>query len=709
MAGHSRLSLSAYGGYAVVLNNPGNRYAKAAETYISSFFRNSDAQDAYSSKSIEILKDNIGANKKIIQQQQELWQEIESELEGKSLIDFLTEKYVGDAAFDDNGQKTAEVYNSPKKLKEYKTNLAAMQTIEKDLIARTQNYESTYRDVLKQLSAAVGNLSDISNINLVIAQVKDIGEHIVGKLNQAFVKKTTAILANESLNASYIDYLQRIYDSLEGSRKDTITFDGSQLTVTGDANKISASTLQSLLTAIQTYKSAIAGINANQITTTRYKGDFADFDITRFLKTTEKNARAMNDTVNGHPNYVKQFILAYHEIVRLLEKSQKEMNQAKKQTQQKIRKGTSSIDKARSKFFKKQAVKVARGGVGQTHTFRMESIENFYTLSGSAQEFSSSTIAKNLVKEDLESRNFSDAEYAALFDGNPVTDKYELRFERTGDDINRPIISQPGGIDYQDATEITSRIRKMGKIVRNLMADSPDMLDSYSHALSTVQGKIDSMITLTSKEGKTYRIAFSDKLYNAGGLSSIAISGGNLLSNLISLTSNTTIDTHALLVILLNLSSVAACYSEDRRNQIRSLLQNLLAQNFTALAFDTSNAAYENENTLYISNYSGSIVPLYSALTAINNYISMTITGMDKGSKITSPVKVEIQYADNLGSGLDLWLHSMQVVPPIIDDEGVDWTKRARWDYVASTVAAATQTRVSFDMIAFNNLYNGFF
>lgn len=695
MAGHSRLSLSAYGGYAVVLNNPGNRYAKAAESYLAGFFPETSTPGAYSSKSIEILKDNIRANNAIINQQRKLWEEIEEELDGKSLIDFLLEKQVGSAVLDDDGQKTAEVYNSPKKLKEFTNNLTSMQTIEKDLIARTQRYESTYRDVLKQLSTAVGNLSTPDDINLVVAEVKKIGEQIVGKLDQAFVEKTAATLAHETLGASFIGYLQDIYESLEGSSKDTIAFEDGQLVLTGDASKISEQTQRAISAAIQNYKTAIAGVNTYQMTSTRFKGNFADFDITKLLKTSVANARKMKDTVNGHANYIKQFVLTYHELVKLLEQAQQEI---KKQKQQQLRQTQKTTQR---RHFQRQ---VKKGILGHSTVFHMMSPADFYSTTGAAQELS-----MPIIKEDVQQREFSDAEYNTLWEGGSITDNYHIQFDHTGDDLTRPIVSQPGGINYTDAAEITKRIRKMGQIVQNLMADSPSLLKSHSHALANVKGKLDSIITLTNKQGKTYRIAFSDKLYNAGGLKNIAISGGNLLTNLVSLTSNTDIDTHALFVVLLNLSSVAACYSEERRDQINTLLQTLLSQNFTALAFDTSNNAYEDDNTLYISNYSGSIVPLYSALTALNNYISMTLAGMNSGSKITSPVKVEIQYADNLGSGTSLWEESMRVAPPIFYDDGTDLTKQARWDYVASTVAAATQTRISFDMIAFNNLYNGFF
>ena len=160
----------------------------------------------------------------------------------------------------------------------------------------------------------------------------------------------------------------------------------------------------------------------------------------------------------------------------------------------------------------------------------------------------------------------------------------------------------------------------------------------------------------------------------------------------------------ALYLLLLNLSNVASFYSETRREKAKKVIQNLLSQNFFALAFDPSNAEFDVDlsakDTLYISNFSGQMVPLYTVLETINNYMQQILDGNENLAK--NPVKANIQYANMAMSPEAMYKDSLHAIPY---HSGVD----ARWRYVASQVAAQTKTQVDFDIMAFGNMYASLF
>ena len=110
-----------------------------------------------------------------------------------------------------------------------------------------------------------------------------------------------------------------------------------------------------------------------------------------------------------------------------------------------------------------------------------------------------------------------------------------------------------------------------------------------------------------------------------------------------------------------------------------------------------------SRNTLYIANFTGQLVPLYSILTTINNYMNLLLEDKKLND---SPLKITIDWAEMGSDGQGMYQEAYDAYPPKTND---DISKTARWHYVAQQVAKNTKLDMVFDMIAFNALYMGFY
>ena len=142
--------LESLGGFGVVLNIPGNRYIAGAESYLSDFIKASES--SYSNKIRDILAQNIQINQSIIDSQKRIWQKIEQSLaaQGTTLEEFLRQKISSPAN---------NVYTEKSLKQEFAdiNNLADMQQkIQSKLSAQIQETETSYRNVLREISSIVG-------------------------------------------------------------------------------------------------------------------------------------------------------------------------------------------------------------------------------------------------------------------------------------------------------------------------------------------------------------------------------------------------------------------------------------------------------------------------------------------------------------------------------------------------------------------------
>lgn len=110
-----------------------------------------------------------------------------------------------------------------------------------------------------------------------------------------------------------------------------------------------------------------------------------------------------------------------------------------------------------------------------------------------------------------------------------------------------------------------------------------------------------------------------------------------------------------------------------------------------------------SRNTLYIANFTGQLVPLYSILTTINNYMNLLLEDKKLND---SPLKITIDWAEMGSDGEGMYQEAYDTYLPKTND---DISKTARWHYVAQQVAKNTKLDMTFNMIAFNALYMGFY
>lgn len=675
--------LESLGGFGVVLNIPGNQYMAGAESYLSDFIEASEG--SYSNRIRDILVKNIQINQNIINSQKRIWQKIEQDLatQGMTLEEFLQQK---------TSSKNNNVYTE-KSLKQELAdinNLADMQKkIQSKLSSQIQETESSYRNVLRKISGIVGTY-DKTNLPAIIDQLKSLEGSFTNELEDTYYKRLIALTQTDGVSETLITKLQQMDLAING-RQLTLKEENGQYVFDDPQNFLKGKTelsreLTSLVSQMMNARKSLQGTISRRQKTQINKGltTAKDFDPSRYLATSPAQLARMKSDNGGKNDQIKAYVSAYHKLIDVLE------NEYKRQL------AKSGEENKNSFAYQSIQKSVAALAKGKSTTLALATNQNFYSLSGEAFELLGAdiadTIGKNVVptNEELE---------------KVMANKHPKRLYtiHTGNKANRSVIKNAGAIL---PGSIRTQISQMGNITKSLIDDvqyykHPGNIDRKAQ-IAQVMGKIDSIVGV---KGGKYKIAFSDKLYNLSNARNYSITQGNLLSNFISLDNGpASMNNQALYLLLLNLSNVASFYSEARREKAKKVIRNLLSQNFFALAFDPSNAEFDIDlsakDTLYISNFSGQMVPLYTVLETINNYMQQIIDGNKNLAK--NPVKANIQYANIAMSPEALYEDSLYAIPY---RSGVD----ARWRYVASQVAAQTKTQVDFDIMAFGNMYASLF
>lgn len=681
----NRLNSKALGGFAVVLNIAGNPYIDGAEAYLGSFLESYEG--TYSKTIKSMINQNIQINETIISQQKQLWDKIQKALaaQGTTLEELLRRK---------GGSKKNNVYTAENLQKEFKdlTKISDLSSqMRKKLTSQVSETEENFRATFKKMSAVMSNYNG-NNLGEIIQQLKNMEGSFSTDIQKSYYKQLLAISQDEQLQTALFFKLQAVNDIINGSDKNklTVSEENGNFIINDPNNRVSSpeigGQIQAIVNRMLKARKALQGQVSRRQQTKINQGlaSAGDFDPSRFLATSKAQLNRMKD--NEKNNLIKQYVSAYHELIDVLEK---EFNQRL------IKENKKRSNSLASDLIKKTAANLAKG---KSTDIYLAGNQNFYSLTGEAFELLGNDIATEIVNNDPE---LTDEEINDLLTKGST--KTRWTYIHTGDMPNRTIIKKGGAILPKD---IKTQIDKIGNLTQSLIGDSR----YYSHVddginradLRQVEGKIDSIIGV---KGTKYKIAFSDKLYNKGNMSDFTITEGTLLTNLISLDSGAnSMNNKALYLLLLNLSNIASFYSESRREKAETILENLLSQNYFAAAFDPSNAEYSTKmttkDTLYISNFSGQMVPAYTVLETLNSYMRQVMEGGNKLAK--NPVKASIQYADMGESAEEIYKGSLYAVP---FREGRD----ARWHYVASLVAAKTKAQIAFDLTAFGSMYAGLF
>ncbi len=675
--------LESLGGFGVVLNIPGNRYMAGAESYLSDFITASEG--SYSNKIRDVLAQNIQTNQSIIDTQKSIWQKIEQDLaaQGMTLENLLQQKV---------SSKNSNVYTEKSLKQEFAdiANLADMQKkINSKLSTQIQETESSYRNVLRKISGIVGTY-DKTNLPEIIEQLKSLEGSFTSELEDTYYKRLIALTQTDGVSETLIAKLQQMDLAINGRQltlkeeNGQYVFDDPQNFLKGNAALSQELTL--LVSQMMNARKSLQGTVSRRQKTQINKGmaTAKDFDPSRYLATSPAQLARMKSDNGGKNDQIKAYVSAYHKLITALE------NEYKRQL---AKNGEENKNSFAYQSIQKSVAALAKG---KSTTLSLATNQNFYSLSGEAFELLGADMAETIGK------NVVPTEEEAI---ETLNNKHPKRLYtiHTGNQANRSVIKTAGAIL---PGSIQTQISQLGNITKSLIDD----VQYYKHPgdadrkaqIAQVMGKIDSIMGV---KGSKYKIAFSDKLYNLSNAKNYSIAQGNLLSNFISLDNgSSSMNNQALYLLLLNLSNIASFYSETKREKAKKVIQNLLSQNFFALAFDPSNAEFNVDlsakDTLYISNFSGQMVPLYTVLETINNYMQQILDGNENLAK--NPVKANIQYANMPMSPEAMYKDSLHAIPY---HSGVD----ARWRYVASQVAAQTKTQVEFDIMVFGNMYASLF
>lgn len=683
MANIASERLESLGGFGVVLNIPGNRYIVGAESYLSDFIEASEG--SYGDSIRNILAKNIQINQTIINSQKRIWQKIEQDLaaQGTTLESFLQQK---------TSSKANNVYTE-KSLKQEFANINKLADMQKQIYSKLstqiQETESSYRNVLRKISGIVGTYNK-TNLPEIIEQLKSLEGSFTNELEDTYYKRLITLTQTDGVSETLIAKLQQMDLAING-RQLALREENGQYVFDDPQNFLKGKTelsreLTSLVSQMMNARKSLQGTVSRRQKTQINKGTatIKDFDPSRYLATSPAQLARMKSDNGGKNDQIKAYVSAYHKLIDALE------NEYKRQL------AKSGEENKNSFAYQSIQKSVAALAKGKSTTLSLATNQNFYSLSGEAFELLGADIAETIGKNVV----LTEEEGEKVMNKKPAERLYTIH---TGDKKNRSIIKTAGAIL---PGSIQTQINQMGNITKSLIDD----VQYYKHPGNTgrkaqivqVMGKIDSIMGV---KGSKYKIAFSDKLYNLSNARSFSITQGNLLSNFISLDNGPkSMNNQALYLLLLNLSNVASFYSDTRREKAKKVIQSLLSQNFFALAFDPSNAEFDVDlsakDTLYISNFSGQMVPLYTVLETINNYMQQILDNNKNLAK--NPVKVNIQYANMSMSPEALYKDSLYAIPY---RSGVD----ARWRYVASQVAAQTKTQVDFDIMAFGNMYASLF
>lgn len=520
----------------------------------------------------------------------------------------------------------------------------------------------------------------------------------VAGLEEAYYQEELYGLQSAELESTYIQMLDKIADSLFGSDEDRVSITSGTGRGAGDTQELRE--IRKQLRKFKNSQKAIMNDSKYSRSRRQRAKDDKNIDISRYFSISKAQLKKM-DTKSP----IRTFVEAYHALMDAL-----------------IVEKRGSLTKAEASD-SDVVHQIVREAINGGDTIRLlSSHRNQYSETGINWERVGNSLATYAPEIGVARINKNPGIAQEVLQNGHY--RYNLTIENVGQDKNRSIIQDaiPGG-----ANSIETRIEELGALSESLinepyltythrdkktgLTETKRFIENKRNQIRKQEGKIDTVLHISSGQ-ESYNIAFSDKLYNIKNMREYGIMQGDLLTNLISLDSGKgKLDNRVLYLLLLNLSSLAAFYAAgDNRSKAEWIVKALLSQNFFAAAFDPSNINYDgnlskmsSSNTLYIANFTGQLVPLYSILTTINNYMNLLLEDKKLND---SPLKITIDWAEMGSDGQGMYQEAYDTYPPKTNN---DISKTARWHYVAQQVAKNTKLDMTFNMIAFNALYMGFY
>ena len=695
--------LNTLGGFGVTLNIEGNPYIPSSNAYLSSFLEHADSVASQEIRSV--LEKNIEQNNQIIDQQKQIWASIARIVGGdQALRDLLNQRIQGDAFGKDYGLGDILKTNPQESIDKSLQDLNALELFQKDIRKKTDQTEKAYRSMLTKVAKIFDDFRKMKNKpNFSYKNFYDYlkqNEPKVAGLEEAYYQEELYGLQSAELEATYVQMLNKIADSLFGSDEDRVSITSGTGRGAGDTQELRE--IRKQLRKFKNSQKAIMNDSKYSRSRRQRAKDDKNIDISRYFSISKAQLKKM-DTKSP----IRTFVEAYHALMDAL-----------------IVEKRGSLAKAEASDLDvvHQIVREALNGVD---TIRLlSSHRNQYSETGINWERVGNSLATYAPEIGVARINKDPGVVQEVLQNGHY--RYNLTVENVGQDKNRSIIQDaiPGG-----ANSIETRIEELGALSESLINEPPYLtythhdkktgltetkrfIENKRNQIRKQEGKIDTVLHISSGQ-ESYNIAFSDKLYNIKNMREYGIMQGDLLTNLISLDSGKgKMDNRVLYLLLLNLSSLAAFYASDKSNRekVEWIVKALLSQNFFAAAFDPSNINYDgnisgmnSRNTLYIANFTGQLVPLYSILTTINNYMNLLLEDKKLND---SPLKITIDWAEMGSDGEGMYQEAYDTYPPKTND---DISKTARWHYVAQQVAKNTKLDMVFNMIAFNALYMGFY
>lgn len=222
-------------------------------------------------------------------------------------------------------------------------------------------------------------------------------------------------------------------------------------------------------------------------------------------------------------------------------------------------------------------------------------------------------------------------------------------------------------------------------------------------------GKTDNVAAILRDDGQQYYVAFNDKFYSAYNLQNIGLIGSTfvkdgemdestLLRNMDLFTTNDALS-EQLIFALLNLSSASylSTAGEDDFDIVKNIVKKMVSAYIMEIAWDVKAFVQSMEtisgmnesNTLCVFNFSDALfVKASEVLRGIQKQLS-------DSSLIKEMVSVQVA-ADTIHQAMPLWRASLDAEP---DDQ------KARWNWVATQVAANTKLSVKLNVQALLQIF----
>lgn len=283
-----------------------------------------------------------------------------------------------------------------------------------------------------------------------------------------------------------------------------------------------------------------------------------------------------------------------------------------------------------------------------------------------------------------------------------------ISFTNTGELQSRETLVQVGQtttVTYEKNKYWDFEDNEVDVLVKNYKKEDGSTLNTQRKF-----GKTDNLAKIRKDDGRQYYVAFNDKFYSAYNLRNIGLIGdtfekngedtGSLLHNMDLFATNEALS-EQLIFTLLNMSSASILApSETDKKEVEKIVRQMVSAYITEIAWDVKaliqqmkDAPGMNEsNTLCVFNFS-------DALFVKSSEILRGIQQQLSNKKLIEDIVAVKVAADTMHQSLPLWRASLSAEP---------YDQKARWNWVATQIAANTQLSVKLNVQGLLQLFAPF-